>query len=316
MNHQENEVISIKGKTKAVKASVIEGKSIVVLGRFIKIACVKDEICDSGIVNPERIVGELRAKKIADLFTFDQKIPETAPKFPYFHIWDNLAVLEVKDFNYWWNHQIGNDARRMVRKAEKAGVLVKIQSLTDDFVAGIKSIYDESRIRQGKPFWHYMKDFETVKRENSTYLDRSEFIGAYFQNELIAFNKLFYTHNRADQIQLIAKSKHRDKSPINALIAKAVEICADKGIAYLTYGKYQYHKRKADSLVEFKKRNGFKRIDFPRYYVPLSSKGRMAIFLKLYKHPLDFLPAFAADNLLALRAKAYSLLYPPGRKGS
>ena len=75
-------------------------------------------------------------------------------------------------------------------------------------------------------------------------------------------------------------------------------------------------RRKADSLVEFKKRNGFKRIDFPRYYVPFSSKGRMAILLKLYKHPLDFLPAFAVDILLALRAKAYSLLYPPGRKGS
>jgi hypothetical protein len=315
VNLQKKEYISIKGKKKVVNAVVVEGKNIVVRGKFIKIAFVKDEVCDNGIATPETIIDKLKAIRIADIFTFDQKLPETAPMFPYFYVWDNLAVLEVKSFKHWWNVQIGNDARRMVRKAEKAGVVVKATPLTDEMVIGIKRIYDESPIRQGKPFWHYKKDFETVKKENSTYLDRSEFIGAYFQNELIAFNKLFYTDNRADQIQLIAKLAHKDKSPINALISKAVEICSEKRISYLTYGKYHYRNKTTDSLSDFKKRNGFEKIEIPRYYVPLSHKGKIAIFLRLYKGPADFLPFFILQNLLAFRAMVYSLIFSSKQKG-
>ena len=34
------------------------------------------------------------------------------------------------------------------------------------------AIFNEAAIRQGRPFWHYGKDFETVKRQFSRYLAR------------------------------------------------------------------------------------------------------------------------------------------------
>ena len=71
--------------------------------------------------------------------------------------------------------------------------------------------------------------------------------------------------------------KHRDKAPTNALIAKAVEVCAEKGISYLTYGKYHYGKKDAKSLSDFKMRHGFDKIDIPRYYVPLTLKAKFAL---------------------------------------
>ena len=43
---------------------------------------------------------------------------------------------------------------------------------------------------RGRPSGHYQKDFQSVKGALATYLERSVFLGAYFQGELIGFMKL------------------------------------------------------------------------------------------------------------------------------
>src|SRR6202007_3187530 len=108
--------------------------------------------------------------------------------------------------------------------AEKRGVNVKIAQFDDEFVRGIQGIYNESPVRQGRRFWHFGKNFETVKRENATYLDRSDFIGAYFNDELIGFIKIVYVDCIATLMQILAKEEHHDGRPMNALLAKAVEL--------------------------------------------------------------------------------------------
>ena len=109
---------------------------------------------------------------------------------------------------------------------------VKTVELDDALIQGITEIYNETPVRQGKPFPHYGKDFSTVKSETSTLLDRSEFIGAYHGNELIGFIKLVYLGNIASILNIVSKNAHYDKRPTNALIAKAVEICSQKGISH------------------------------------------------------------------------------------
>lgn len=304
--------VSVRGKQKLVKTKSIQGKRVVVSGRVLRVASVRDEICDDTIEDPEVFISELKQLRLADIFTFEQKLPHTEPRFSYFWEKDNLAVLKIEGFKHWWNAQIGNDARRMVRKAQKQGVVTKVVSLTDELVTGIKDIYDEVPMRQGKPFWHYRKDFETVKAENSTYPDRSVFIGAYHNDELIGFDKLFYNGDRAAQIQLVSKMRDRDKAPTNALIAKAVEYCAGNGIAHLVYGKFSYGNRSHDSLQDFKKRNGFQKVELPRYYIPLTWKGKLALRCKLHKGLLELLPGSLIDILSAVRARFYSLRYKTG----
>ncbi len=302
------EAVSIKGKRTALDSTIIGGKTIVVLGNILKIASVKDEVCDNGISNPEVIIEELRKSKKADIFTFDQKLPDTEPKFDYYFELDNHAVLEIESFEHWWNKQIRNDARRMVRKAEKLGVVVKTVPFSDELVSGIKDIYDEMPIRRGKPFWHYKKTFAEVKADNASFLERSDFIGAYFNDELIGFDKIIYTDCWAAQIQLISKIKHREKCPINVLLAKAVEICAEKGIRFLTYGAYTYGRKGADALTDFKKRNGFTKVDYPRYYVPITTKGKIALRCGFHKSLIETLPTSLVEVLLKMRTKYYQLV--------
>jgi len=308
-DQEAKETVSIKGRQITVDSNLIDGKIIVVTGNLLKIAGIKDEICDDGVSSPQNVIKELKKLRKADLFTFDQKVPDTKPRFEFYYEWDNFAVLHITSFEYWWSKQIHNDARRMVRKAAKSGIVAKVVPFDDDLVKGIKGIYDETPLRQGRPFWHYRKDFQSVKKENSTYLERAEFIGAYLENELVGFDKVFYTGTRADQIQLLSKIKYRDKSSTNALIAKAIEVCAEKGITHMTYGKYFYGKKKDDSLSEFKKRNGFERVDIPRYYVPLTLKGKIALKLGLHKRLIEFVPSFLVDRLLDMRTKFYTIKY-------
>ena len=90
------------------------------------------------------------------------------------------------------------------------------------------------RSRQDKPFWHYGKDFETIKREMSDRLDRSEFIGAYYNNDLIGFIKIIDAGTYLDIVEILSMIEHRDKAPTNALMAKAVEICDKKSFPILS----------------------------------------------------------------------------------
>lgn len=301
------EAVSVRGTKRSLPSLSSEGKTIVISGSMLRVASIKDEVCDSGVSNPQRVIEQLKSQNSADVFTFDQKLPNTIPRFSYHFDWDNHALLELQGYEYWWNKQIGNDARRMVRKAEKSGLVTRIVPFSDDLVRGIKSIYDETPIRRGKRFWHYGKSFEDVKTDNGSFLERSVFIGAYLGEELIGFDKIIFTDCWGAQIQLIAKLEHRDKCAINALINKAVQVCEERSIGYLTYGAYVYGKKGADALTDFKKRNGFVRRDYPRYFVPLTTLGAIAVRLGLYKSPVELLPTALVDLLLKLRAQFYGL---------
>ena len=97
-------------------------------------------------------------------------------------------------------------------------------------------------------------------------------IGAYFDGELVGFIMLANAGRFGITGQIISSLKHRDKSPNNALIAKAVEVCAQQGLGYLIYLYWS-----EDSLAEFKRRCGFEPVRVPRYWVPLTWKGRLRL---------------------------------------
>jgi len=191
-------------------------------------------------------------------------------------------------------------------------VVVRLVSFTDDFVASVKEIYDETPVRQGRPFWHYRKSFETVKAENSTYLERSDILGAFLGEELIGFLKIVYVDRLARMMQIIAKEAHRDKRPMNALIAKAVELSENRGCTHLTYGNYRYLQG-SDSVTRFKERNGFEEIMTPRYYVPLTNIGKLALRLQLHHDVKRMLPGAFLRLLKRARATMYRRASLPGK---
>jgi hypothetical protein len=68
-------------------------------------------------------------------------------------------------------------------------------------------------------------------------------------------------------------------------MAKAVEICERENIPYLLYGEWT-----DDSLSEFKKHCGFQKTAVPRYYIPLTLKGKLALAFRLHKGLRKLLP--------------------------
>lgn len=192
-----------------------------------------------------------------------------------------------------------------MRRAERRGVVVRAVSLDDELVHGIKAIYDEAPIRQGRRFWHYAKDLDTIKRENASYLERSQFIGAYHKGELVGFLKMVYAGPTARIMQILAKNRHFDKRPVNALLAKAVEICSQRPVAQLIYGQYIYDKKASSPVTEFKHRNGFHQVLLPRYYIPLTLKGRVAVAMRLHRGLKALLPGRVLSTLLVIRQSVY-----------
>jgi hypothetical protein len=189
------------------------------------------------------------------------------------------------------------------------GLRTETVSFTDEFVKGIVSIYNESPVRQGKKFWHYGKSFDEVKRDNGTYLDRSIFIGSYFENELVGFLKFVIDGEVANIMQILSKSAYFSKRPTNALIAKAVEVCESLKIKYLIYGEHTYGKKDESSLIDFKENNGFRKMELPRYYVPMTPKGHLALKFGIHKGLANLLPSRVTKNLIRLRAKVSNMLH-------
>lgn len=308
--------ISVKGQMRPVPALSIEGRTVIVTGKWLKVAYVHDEpfVVGESVPNPEIFLDRLANCGFKpDLFKFAQKITDPVPKFNYHLEWDNFAVLEITSYEDWLQKQAKKDVKENLRRAKREGVTARVCEYTDEFVRGIKSLYDETPVRQGRPFWHHGKDFDKVKRENGTYLDRSEYIGAFYEDELIGFIKLVYVGCIAKTMQVISKDKYFAKRPTNALIAKAVEVCAQKGIKYFNYGQYEYPGKKENSLTEFKSRHGFTRHNFPRYYVPLTLKGRIYLALGLQRGLKRIIPTRVLNFLLRARSEAYRRAISPSR---
>lgn len=297
---------------------VVCDKEIKIQGTFVRIARIdgdKYKFLD----DPESVLAGLRKSDIrADLFTFMQRLPETSPKYRYPMEWDNLAVLPVSTFENWWTDQIGFKARNKAKQAGKKGVVVREVPFDDALVQGISEIYGESPVRQGRRFPHYGKSLESVRQMSSTFLDTSVFIGAYLGEKLIGFIKLTAddTRTQAGLMHIVSMIQHRDKAPTNALVAQAVRSCADRGISHLVYSNFSYGKKERSSLSDFKERNGFQRINLPRYYVPLTHTGWVALRLGLHHKLVDRLPGPLLEKARDLRYTWYKHRFPASAQDS
>jgi hypothetical protein len=305
----ERDEIRVKGRRVEVPSIRIDGKVIIITGRLVRTARMMEEWYDD-VVDPARIIKGLEGRRAGvDIFTFWQRLPDTEPRFSYYTEWDNVAALAITSFDRWWKEQVNAKTRNLVRRAEKKGVAVREVPFNDELVRGIVDIFNETPVRQGKPFWHYKKDFEIVKQEMSDRLEKADFIGAYYNNELIGFIKLLHAGKYSDMVEILSKIEHRDKSPTNALLAKAVQMCERKKVPYLVYANWA-----RGSLGEFKRHNGFEKMHLPRYYVPLTIKGRICLKLRLHHGLVGVVPEKAKVHLIDLRAKWYSRKGQLGRR--
>jgi hypothetical protein len=303
--------ISVKGKWFTVPALLANGKAIVRKGHFLKTAYVhNEEWLETAIVNPHLCIETLKAQASkelrADVFTFCQKPPSTERQYPYPIEKESVAVVHINSFEEWWA-SLPQETRKNARRAQKRGVVVGIQELDATLLRGLLELNNDSPIRQGKAYTHYGKSLQQVERDQQDFLDRSDYICAYFGEELVGVVKLVYRGDVASILTFLSKSSHNDKRPANALMAKVVEVCAQKRISCLTFGLFNYGNKRDTSLRDFKIRNGFEEMLVPRYFVPLTLKGALAVRLKLHRGLVGLLPGGIINVLVGIRSKLFSL---------
>jgi hypothetical protein len=289
-----------------------EGRKLLVQGRLCQVAHVDGEGYKF-LADPESAVSALHASDSrADLFTFLQGPQATSPPlYRYPFELDNLAVLPISTFDQWWTQQIGFKARNKAKQAEKKGVTVREVPFDDALVRGIWEIYNEVPVRQGRRFPHFGKSLEAVRAMSATFLDGSIFIGAFDADKLIGFIKLTMNDERtqAGLMHILSLISYRDKAPTNALVTQAVRSAANLGLARLVYANFAYGNKARSSLSDFKERNGFQRVDVPRYYVPLTRWGAVAFRLGLHRRLAERMPESVAEKLRELRSRWYQRRY-------
>jgi hypothetical protein len=286
---------------------IFNNRSVVVSGRLCRIARM-DADDYKFLEDPKLVIAALRESNVgADLFTFMQKLPDTAPRYPYPFEMDNMAVLPVTTFEDWWTKQIQFKARNKAKQAEKKGLSIREVAFDENLSRGIWEIYNEVPVRQGRRFPHFGKSLEAVHAMSGTFIDTSVYIGAFDGEKLVGFIKLTIddTGVQAGMMHIISLISYRDKAPTNALVAQAVRSCANRGIKYLVYSQFAYGKKLTSSLSEFKERNAFARVDVPRYWVPLTPWGSMSLNMRLHHRLTDRLPANFTEKLRDMRSKWY-----------
>jgi hypothetical protein len=289
----------VKGQPAKREYVRIDGRNYLITRGLSTIVSLDDEWyedCD----DPELVVRALKSNpKIgADLFTFWQRIPDVKPKFDFHHEFESLAVLPITTYDNWFSKQISSRLRGQMRKALKQGVVLHETSYDNDFVRGMTEVFNEMPVRQGRTFWHYGKDFETVKSQFSRFIHREKMIAAYSGEEMIGFMMLGLAGSHALTGQIIGKLKHRDKVTNNLLIAKAVETCERLNLSHLVYLYWG-----EDGLAEFKRRCGFIETKVPRYFVPVSLRGSVTLKLGLHRGLKNRVPASVKSTLKQIRSR-------------
>ena len=308
--------LSVKGQIRSVSAIPVGNVNILVSrSGLLQAAIVQDEdyVIPSQIPAPPVVLQAVQAAHLnADVVLVGQDFRNPQPLYPDLpRESDNVAAVPLSSYEQWLA-ALSQPTRRNIRLAEKRGVEIKVEGYSEEFARGIKEIYDESPVRQGRKFWHYDKSLQAVYEENGTYQSSSDYLAAYCDSVMIGFIKVVYVGNVARIMQILGMTAHFDKKPMFALMAKAVERACQKGATHLTYCKYTYEGQEDTSIAEFKRRLGFIQFDFPMYVLPVSVKGRLGVRLGAHRGLRAMLPRPVAQAAAQARNKICSWL--AGRK--
>ncbi len=287
---------------------VIANKEIAVRGKLFRTARLRHEWCDF-FEDPLVAIEQFKnGARVADVLTFVPEVYGARPAYPFQKETASVAVLTFANFKTWWDN-MGFKARNKTRKAQKAGVELRMDALTDDFAKGVEGIYNESPTRQGRRFFHYGKKAPAIKEELTSFIERCYLVGAYFNGELIGFMKLFQGENILRTVHIVAKLSYRDKCVMDALIAKAVELCDEKAVQHLQYGSWT-----DGGVGTFRIKHGFQKVDVPRYFVPLTGWGALMLRLNMHLPLRERLPQSLVEALKNLRSRWNHFRLQPGKE--
>src|SRR5262245_16519760 len=114
----------IKGKPAQIECIQIAGQTYSITRGPLTVVGPEDDWYDD-VRDPAAVIDFLRDAPgfRPDIFTFWQRLPDLEPKYPFHLEWEHIAVLPVRSYDDWFNHQIKSRVRTTIRKAEKEGLV-------------------------------------------------------------------------------------------------------------------------------------------------------------------------------------------------
>lgn len=254
-------------------------------------------------VTPNAELLQKLRKRGADLFSFPERrwcSEVYEPQDSWAKSVENIALLNLNSYDEWLK-RIGKKTRNMIRKSIRCGIRTAVVEPDERLAEGVWKIFSETPIRQGRVFSDYGISLNRVMEELHS---RKNFvhIGAYLRDELAGFIQLVEGENIERILRILSLQRHWDKAVNNALIAKAVEVSASKGVKWMMYDKMGdfRHGPSCLSLEKFKRSNGFRRFQLTRYHIPITRKGALAVRLGLHKEMKETLPPPAKYRIAAV----------------
>lgn len=208
-----------------------------------------------------------------------------------------IGLLKISSYDEWFR-SITHNARWQTKKGIRVGLKTKVVDIDDTFTKSAFKIYNETPIRQGRKYSGYGLSLMDVKLKFSN-MKGSEVIGAYFEDEQVGLIWISYGDRVAAVNSFLSLLSHREKYPNDVLLAATVRRCVEKGYHYLAYWNMGFN----PGLDFFKKSHGFKVFNVPRFYIPLSYRGELAIKLKLHRPFEHSMPMWLVRPLLPLYNK-------------
>jgi len=157
---------------------MVNGIPFVVTGHWPTLLGVPETHEDyHDIDDPQAVIATVTTilRGTPDLFTFWQRLPDTTPRYPYHREWDNVAALPITSYADWFDRIVHPSVRTKLRKATRSGVSVDVASFDEEFVRSLAEIFNETPIRQGRPYAHYGQSLDQIRTEWSSELHMSAF---------------------------------------------------------------------------------------------------------------------------------------------
>ena len=160
----------VKGSRRSIECVEIGGQTFSVKRGLLTVVTLEDEWFNE-VRDPAAVIDALRRRSRAGAPICLLSVSgcrTSEPRFPYRRECESIAAVAIRDLRPLVG-RIRSSARRAIRSARagKWASTCASAPYDDEFVRGMTAIFNETPIRQGRRFWHYGKDFETVKRQFS-----------------------------------------------------------------------------------------------------------------------------------------------------
>jgi hypothetical protein len=180
-----------------------------------------------------------------------------------------LAVLRLPSSYDRWYESLDKRVRHAIRTSRTSVE----QCTIDEGTKAIASIYTDIEERQGQPFPFHNIDAAELERI-MVRRKESVFFHGLADGRLVGAARIIPSISEGFAIlaSLISRGSDFDKKPNDRLLAGLVEWAIQKQIGLLVYDYLA-----DDSLGFFKRRHGFCPLSVPRFGVPLTARGSLAL---------------------------------------